>query len=136
MTRVWGLDNVTDRYVLMRASQYVPVSNMLQPPVQSSMSRRPFGQSYAFVVVAVIFLALLASAGLRATPGVLMLPLQTAFGWNVGVISSSAAIGIFLYGLAGPFAAAVMQRFGIRRTVLGALALMSASTGASYFMSA
>ncbi len=96
--------------------------------------KRPFGQNYAFVVVAVIFLALLSSAGLRATPGVLMLPLQTAFGWNVGVISSSAAVGILLYGLTGPFAAAVMQRFGIRRTVLGALALMSVSTGASYFM--
>jgi MFS family permease len=65
-----------------------------------------------------------------------MLPLQTALGWNVGVISSSAAIGIFLYGLVGPFAAAVMLRFGIRRTVLGALMLMSASTGASYFMTA
>src|SRR5205085_4716989 len=76
------------------------------------------------------------SAGLRATPGVLMLPLQKTFGWDVSVISSSAAVGIFLYGLAGPFAAAVMQRFGIRRTVLGALALMSVSTGASYFMTA
>ncbi|WGR95572.1 MFS transporter [Bradyrhizobium sp. ISRA443] len=105
----------------------------LQP---APVSRRPFGQNYAFVVVAVIFLALLASAGLRATPGVLMLPLQQTFGWNVGVISSSAAIGIFLYGLAGPFAAAVMQRFGIRRTVLGALTLMAASTGASFFMTA
>jgi MFS family permease len=102
----------------------------------ASVLKRPFGQNYAFVVVAVIFLALLSSAGLRATPGVLMLPLQTALGWNVGVISSSAAIGIFLYGLAGPFAAAVMQRFGIRRTVLGALTLMSASIGASYFMTA
>src|SRR3954469_7161196 len=102
----------------------------------SSVLRHPFGQNYAFVVVAVIFLALLSSAGLRATPGVLMLPFQTALGWNVGVISSSAAIGIFLYGLVGPFAAAVMQRFGIRRTVLGALALMSASIGASYFMTA
>jgi MFS family permease len=78
----------------------------------------------------------LASAGLRATPGVLMLPLQKAFGWDVSVVSSSAAVGIFLYGLAGPFAAAVMQRFGIRRTVLGALMLMSASTAASYFMTA
>src|SRR5215467_2436308 len=55
------------------------------------VSRRPFGQKYAFVVVAVIFLALLSSAGLRATLGVLMLPLQTAFGWNVGVISSTGA---------------------------------------------
>jgi hypothetical protein len=69
------------------------------PPIEA------LGQNYAFVVVAVIFLALLSSAGLRATPGVLMLPLQTAFGWNVGVISLSAAIGIFLYGLAGPPAA-------------------------------
>ncbi|MCK1331374.1 MFS transporter [Bradyrhizobium sp. CW9] len=100
----------------------------------ASVLKHPFGQNYAFVVVAVIFLALLSSAGLRATPGVLMLPLQTALGWNVGVISSSAAIGIFLYGLVGPFAAAVMQRIGIRRTVLGALTLMSASIGASYFM--
>jgi hypothetical protein len=90
----------------------------------SPVSKRPFGQKYAFVVVAVIFLALLSSAGLRATPGVLMLPLQTALGWNLGVILSSAVIGIFLYGLAGPFAAAVMQRCGIRRTVLGALMLV------------
>src|ERR1700761_563742 len=110
---------------------------MSDAPLQAEpVSRRPFGQKYAFVVVAVIFLALLSSAGLRATPGVLMLPLQQTFGWNLSVISSLAAVGIFLYGLAGPFAAAVMQRFGIRRTVLGALALMSASTAASYFMTA
>src|ERR1700724_3942364 len=98
---------------------------MPSAPVQPiPLSRRPFGQNYVFVVVAVIFLALLSSAGLRATPGVLMLPLQTAFRWNVSVISSSAAVGIFLYGLARPFAAAVMQGFGIRRTALGALTLM------------
>jgi hypothetical protein len=66
----------------------------------TAVSRRPFGQKYAFVVVAVIFLALLSSAGLRAMPGVLKLPLHMAFGWNEGVISSSAAVGIFLYGLA------------------------------------
>ena len=67
--------------------QHVPVSNMPSVAVQPGpLSRRPFGQNYAFVVVAVIFLALLCSAGLRTTPGVLMLPLQTAFGWNVGVM--------------------------------------------------
>ncbi|KJC49222.1 MFS transporter [Bradyrhizobium sp. LTSP857] len=115
----------------------MPPSSVQPASVQSaSVSKRPFGRNYAFVVVAVIFLALLASAGLRATPGVLMLPLQKTFGWDVSVISSSAAVGIFLYGLAGPFAAAVMQRFGIRRTVLGALVLMSLSTAASYFMTA
>ena len=110
--------------------QHAPSSPSNPPPTP----RRPFGRNNPIVVVAVIFLALLASAGLRATPGVLMLPLQKTFGWDVSVISSSAAVGIFLYGLAGPFAAAVMQRFGIRRTVLGALALMSVSTALSYFM--
>jgi len=115
----------------------MPPSSVQPASIQSAaVSRRRFGQNYAFVVVGVIFLALLAAAGLRSTPGVLMLPLQKSFRWDVGVISSSAAIGIFLYGLAGPFAAAVMQRFGIRRTVLGALALMSLSTAASYFMTA
>src|SRR6478735_7508126 len=109
----------------------MPPAPVQSAPVTTIPSKRPFGQHFVFV--AIIFLALLASAGLRATPGVLMLPLQRAFGWDVGVISSSTAVGIFLYGLAGPFAAAVMQRFGIRRTVLGALALMSVSTALSYF---
>ena len=54
-----------------------------------------------YAVVAVTFLALLVSAGMRATPGVLMVPLQVAFGWDRATISASAAIGIFLYGLVG-----------------------------------
>jgi len=95
---------------------------------------RRLGQNYAYVAAGVIFLALLVAAGLRSTPGVLIVPLEHAFGWNRDVISLSAAIGIFLYGLAGPFAAALMQRFGIRRVLICALALMSVSTAASSFM--
>ncbi|TBR35834.1 MULTISPECIES: MFS transporter [Dyella] len=96
---------------------------------------RPFGQNYAFVVVAVIFLALLVSAGMRATPGVLMLPLGRAFGWSQDSISSAAAVGILLYGLMGPFAAALMQRFGIRHVLVTALVVMAIAAGASSFMS-
>jgi MFS family permease len=98
-------------------------------------SKRPFGQKYAFVVVGVIFLSLLVSAGLRSTPGVLILPLEQSFGWSRDIISLAAAIGIFLYGLVGPFAAALMQSFGIKRTLVTALLLMSASTAASSLMS-
>lgn len=98
--------------------------------------RRPFGENYAFVVVGAIFLALLAAAGLRAAPGVLILPLEKAFGWDRGAISAAAGVGIFLYGLTGPFAAALMQSFGLRRTVTLALLLMALSTGLSAFMSA
>ncbi|ADG09559.1 MFS transporter [Caulobacter segnis] len=96
--------------------------------------RRPFGQNYAFVVAGAIFLALLAAAALRAAPGVLMLPLEKAFGWDRASISLAAAIGIFLYGLTGPFAAALMNSFGLRRTVTLALLLMALSTGLSAFM--
>jgi MFS family permease len=96
---------------------------------------RPFGQRYAFVVVGVIFLALLVAAALRSSMSVMMLPLEDAFGWHRDSISLAAAIGIFLYGLVGPFAAALMERVGLRRTVIGALVLMSAATALSLLMS-
>lgn len=96
--------------------------------------RTIFGRHYALAVVAIIFVALLAAAGLRSTPGVLMVPWGQAFGWSRQVISLAAAIGIFLFGLAGPFAAAAMQQFGIRATVMTALALMALSSAASLFM--
>lgn len=89
---------------------------------------------YAFVVLGVTFLALLVSAGLRSAPSVLMLPLQQTFGWSRVTVSTTAAVGIFLYGLAGPFVAALMQTVGLRRTLVTGLALMAASTGASLLM--
>ncbi|MDR3446884.1 MULTISPECIES: MFS transporter [unclassified Dyella] len=95
---------------------------------------RPFGQKYAFVVAGVIFLALLAAAGVRAAPGVLILPLGKAFGWSRDTISLSAALGIFLYGMVGPFAAALMQAVGVRRTLISALVLMTLSISASAWM--
>src|SRR5689334_3016689 len=103
-------------------------------PYNKAMQRLFFGRHYALAVVIVIFVALLAAAGLRSTPGVLMVPWGQAFGWSRQVISFAAATGIFLFGLTGPFAAAAMQRFGIRATVITALAMMSLSTGASLFM--
>jgi predicted MFS family arabinose efflux permease len=96
--------------------------------------RRPFGQKYAFVVIGVIFLTLLASAGMRSAPGVLILPLEEAFGWGRSTTALAAALGIFLYGMVGPFAAALMASFGLRRTVLWALLLMALSTASSAWM--
>jgi MFS family permease len=96
--------------------------------------RRPFGRNYAWIIVATTFVALLASAGLRSAPGVLITPLTKAFGWPRSEISLAAAIGIFLYGLVGPFAAALMQTLGIKRTMLAGLVVMSGATALSLFM--
>lgn len=91
-------------------------------------------RGYAGIVVAVTFLALLVSAGLRSAPSVMMLPLEQHFGWDRATISAAAAIGLLLYGLVGPFAAALMLSIGIKRTMLGGLVLMASATFASLWM--
>jgi MFS family permease len=65
---------------------------------------------------------------------VLILPLEATFGWDRATVSTTAAIGIALYGLVGPFAAALMQNLGVRRTMIGGLTLMSVATLASLWM--
>lgn len=91
----------------------------------ASLAHRLEGRlHFAWIVVGVVFLVLLAGAGVRSSPSVLIVPLQNAFGWDKATISAAISVNIALYGLLGPFAAAVMQRFGIRRTVLWALGLM------------
>jgi sugar phosphate permease len=82
---------------------------------------------YAWIVALVTFVVLLVTAGIRATPGVLMVSLEREFEWNRTVISGAVAINIALFGLLGPFAASVIDRWGLRRVVAGALVLLAAS---------
>jgi sugar phosphate permease len=91
---------------------------------------------YGWVVVAVTFLVLLIGAGIRATPGVLIVPLEREFGWSDATISSAIAINILLYGLMGPFAVAIIERFGLRRTVCVALSLLTVGVGLTSLMRA
>ena len=79
----------------------------------------------AWIVAACTFVVLLVAAGVRSTPGVLIVPLEAEFGWSRATISFAVAVNILLYGLMGPFAAAVVERFGLRRTVGTALAVLS-----------
>lgn len=89
---------------------------------------------YAWVIAAVTFVILLVAAGTRATPGVLLVPLEQEFGWSRATISFAVAVNIFLYGMAGPFAAAIMNRFGIRRTVVAALSVIALGVGLTPLM--
>ncbi len=102
----------------------------------ASRNMRESRVHYGFVVAAVTFLVLLVGAGVRATPGVLILPLEHEFGWSNATISAAVAINILLYGLLGPFAVAVMERFGLRRTVCGALLLLCVGVALTTLMRA
>src|SRR3954468_16176683 len=86
---------------------------------------------YAWIVAAVTFTTLLAAAGARAAPGVMLLPFGNEFQWSRATVSSIVSINIFLYGLIGPFAAALYQRFGLRRTMVMAMFLLAGGYGLS-----
>ncbi len=98
--------------------------------------KRTRSQNLAWAVAAVALVSIVGAAGFRATPGVLIEPLEQAFGWSRGTISAAVSINLVLYGLTSPFAAALMERFGMRRVVAGALLLVAAGSGLTVFMTA
>ncbi|MFH5878436.1 MFS transporter [Arthrobacter sp. NA-172] len=89
----------------------------------------------AWMVAAVAFLALVGAAGFRAAPGVLMVPLQQEFGWSTTVLSLAVSINLVLFGLTAPFAAALMERFGIRAVTSIALCLIGLGSALTVFVS-
>lgn len=92
------------------------------------------GIHYGWVVAAVTFLTMLATAGAMGAAGVLILPLQEEFGWTTAQISSAMAVRLLLFGLLGPFAAATMNVFGLRTVVSCALVLIAIGVAGSMLM--
>ena len=89
---------------------------------------------YGWVMVGVTFLTALVSAGAVGAPGVFILPLQKEFGWTTAEISSALSIRLVLFGLMAPFAAALLNRYGLRNVTLIALLIVASALVASLFM--
>ena len=85
--------------------------------------------SYHWVIVGAAFVVLLGAAGTRSTPGVLIDPLRDEFGWSRATVGLAVSVNVLLFGFIGPFAAALQQRFGLRRVT--AVALVVVATGAA-----
>lgn len=83
-----------------------------------------------------IHYAWVGAAGFRSTPGVLIVPLEREFGWSRALISGAVSINLVLFGLTGPFAAALMERFGLRKVVVAALALVATGSLLTVYMNA
>ncbi len=106
------------------------MGTQLAPPTPSTTTRlHP-----AIWVAVVAFVALLGAAGFRAAPGVLMVPLENEFGWSRTLMSSAVSVNLVLYGVMAPFAAALMERFGIRQVTSLALILVAAGSGLTVFV--
>ncbi len=83
------------------------------------------GLHYGWAVVAVAFLTTLVTAGAMGLPGALILPLNREFGWSTEQISGALALRILIFGLMAPFAASLIDRFGLRRVILSAVSLIA-----------
>ena len=97
----------------------------------------PIGRvHWAWVVAAVSFIAILGAAGFRSVPGVMMNPLHHEFGWSHGVVGLAMSVNMTLFGLTAPFAAALMDRFGVRPVLSVALLLIATGSALSVTMTA
>jgi MFS family permease len=95
---------------------------MVSTALAASLGRR--NVHYGWVVVGATFLTMLVTAAAMGAPGVLIVPLEKEFGWSTSEISAALALRLVLFGLLGPFAAAFMNRFGVKRVIVSALALI------------
>lgn len=95
---------------------------MLSTTLASRLSSRKI--HYGWAVAGTTFLTMLVVAGAVGAPGVFILPLQKEFGWSAADISGALAIRFLLFGGMGPFAAAFMNRFGVRRMMLISLSII------------
>jgi sugar phosphate permease len=91
---------------------------------------------YGWIVAAISFLTLLVAAGIRSSPGVLLIPLEQAFGWSRATIALPISIGLLLYGIIGPFSAGFVERFGLRPIMLVALVMFEVGFGLTPFVTA
>jgi MFS family permease len=88
----------------------------------------------AWTVAGVTFLALIAAAAFRSSTGVLIEPVENEFGWSRAWTSGAVSLNLVLFGLTAPFAAALMERFGVRRVVSLALVLVALGSGLTLVM--
>lgn len=103
-------------------------------PETSTLTRARTGIHPAWPVAVVAFVALVGAAGFRSAPSVLMVPMEQEFGWPRTLLSGAVSVNLVLYGLMAPFAAALMDRFGIRQVTSVALLLVATGSGLSIFV--
>src|SRR3954471_540171 len=89
---------------------------------------------YSWVIFVVAFVTLLFASGTRSTPSILMVPLESEFGWTRATVSLAVSINLVLFGFVGPFAAAMMNRWGIQRVVASALIFVAAGAALTTLM--
>ncbi|MER5989423.1 MFS transporter [Streptomyces viridosporus] len=107
----------------------------VEPPASGRRQKRTRVHR-AWFVAAVTFVTIIGAAAFRSVPGLFIDPLHQEFGWSRGTVGAAVSVNLALYGLTAPFAAALMDRYGIRRVVALALTVIALGSGLTVWMTA
>jgi sugar phosphate permease len=109
-----------------------PAAISLSNPLAAAMAARNL--HYGWIVAGATFLVMLATAGAMGAPGVILRPLEHEFGWSTAQVSAALSVRLALFGLIAPFAAAFINRFGVRAVVVSAVGMIAGGLLASMAM--
>lgn len=89
---------------------------------------------YSWIILLVTFLAIITAGIIRSASGVFIVPFEEQFDWSRSSISLAFAVSLFLYGVSGPFMAALVDKYGLKRMMLGSMSLLTVGLASTYMM--
>ncbi|MCP1146334.1 MFS transporter [Lysinibacillus endophyticus] len=89
---------------------------------------------YSWVILVVTFISIIVAGIIRSSSGIFIDPFETEFGWGRPAISFAFAVGLFLYGFSGPFMAAFVDIFGLKKMMLYSMAILTVGLSLTFVM--
>lgn len=89
---------------------------------------------YSWVILSITFFSIIVAGIVRSSSGVFIVPFETEFGWDRSIISLAFAVSLLLYGLSGPFMAALIEVLGLKKMMVLAMTTLLAGVSLTYFM--
>jgi MFS family permease len=89
---------------------------------------------YSWIILIITFFSIIVAGIVRSSSGVFIVPFENEFGWDRSVISLAFAISLFLYGISGPFMAALIEAFGLKKMMVAAMVTLLTGIVLTFFM--
>jgi MFS family permease len=89
---------------------------------------------YSWVILFIAFFSIITAGIIRSSSGVFIVPFENEFGWDRSTISFAFAISLLLYGISGPFMAALIEIIGLKKMMILAMATLLFGILLTFFM--
>lgn len=89
---------------------------------------------YSWIILIITFFSIIVAGIVRSSSGVFIVPFEDEFGWDRSIISLAFAISLFLYGISGPFMAALIEAIGLKKMMVIAMSTLLAGILLTFFM--